>query len=101
MHPSGRAHGPPRQTDWQAINGRQAQRTVRTLRQRLFRATQAQAWRRVRALQKRMRRSDSHTVLSVRRVTQSNAGKYPPGVEKVVVTPPHGAGNSVRINFCM
>ena len=94
-HPDGRANGPLRQTDWQAIHWRQAQRNVRTLRHRSFRATQAPAWRRVRALQQRMRRSDSNTGLRVRRVMQGNAGKHTPGVDNVVVTPPTARGRLV------
>ena len=95
MQPRGQANGPPRQTDWQAINWRKAQRNVRNLRQRIFRATQAHAWRQVRALQKLMLRSYSNTVLSVRRVTQVNAGKYTPGVDQVVVKTPTARGRLV------
>jgi RNA-directed DNA polymerase len=42
-----------------------------------------------------MLRSDSNTVLSVRRVTQVNAGKYTPGVDKVVVKTPTARGRVV------
>jgi RNA-directed DNA polymerase len=51
------ANGPKRPTDWNAVNWRQANRNVRNLRQRIFRATQANDHRRVRSLQKLMLRS--------------------------------------------
>src|SRR6266511_3090539 len=41
MQSPGLANGPEKRTDWNAVNWRQAQRIVRNLRQRLFRATQA------------------------------------------------------------
>src|SRR5215472_15786969 len=82
------ANGTDRPTDWQAINWRQAMRCVRNLRQRIFRASQAGDLKRVRSLQKLMLRSYSNTLVSVRRVTQLNAGKDTPGVDKVVVKTP-------------
>jgi RNA-directed DNA polymerase len=82
-------------TDWSAINWRQANRIVRNLRQRIFRATQANDQRRVRSLQKLMLRCYSNSVLSVRRVTQTNAGKYTPGVDKLVVKTPAARGRLV------
>jgi RNA-directed DNA polymerase len=75
-------------TDWNAINWRQADRLVRNLRQRIFRASQANDLRKVRSLQKLMLRSYSNILMSVRRVTQVNAGKNTPGVDKVVVKTP-------------
>ena len=41
MQSPGLANGPERRTDWDTVNWRQAQRIVRNLRQRIFRATQA------------------------------------------------------------
>jgi len=70
-----------KQTDWQAIAWRQADRAVRNLRRRIFKAAQANDLRRVRSLQKLMLRSRSNTLLSVRQVTQVNAGKHTPGVD--------------------
>jgi RNA-directed DNA polymerase len=37
-------------TDWNAIDWHQQERRVRNLRQRIFRATQAGEWKRVRSL---------------------------------------------------
>lgn len=95
MRRCGPANGPEGPTDWHAINWRRADRVVRNLRQRIFRAAQANDLRRVRSLQKLMLRCYSNTVLSVRRVTQVNAGKYTPGVDKLVVKTPAARGRLV------
>jgi RNA-directed DNA polymerase len=96
MRAPGNANGPERPTAWDAINWRKAQRSVRNLRQRIFRATQAGDWRKVRSLQKLMLRSHANTVLSVRQVTQVNAGKYTPGIDKLVVKTPAARGKLVE-----
>jgi N-terminal domain of reverse transcriptase len=57
MQTSGFVNGPQRQTDWDSVKWRKAERIVRNLRQRIFRATQANDHRRVRSLQKLMLRS--------------------------------------------
>jgi RNA-directed DNA polymerase len=44
MHVGDGAIGPARPTDWQSVNWRKANRQVRNLRQRIFRATQAGDW---------------------------------------------------------
>jgi RNA-directed DNA polymerase len=86
-------NGPERRpTDWNAVNGRQAERRVRTLRQRICAASHRGDWKTVHALQKLMVRSDANTLVSVRRVTQVNQGKNTPGVDKVVVKTPDGRG---------
>ena len=91
------ANGTERQTatDWNASDWQKAERFVRNLRQRIFRATQADDWKRVRSLQKLMLRSQANRQLSVRRVTQINQGKNPPGVDKVVVKTPAARGEVV------
>jgi RNA-directed DNA polymerase len=75
-------------TDWQAVDWQQASRRVRNLRQRIFRASREGDTRTVRSLQKLMLRSYSNTLLSVRRVTQDNAGRRTAGVDRVVITTP-------------
>ena len=65
-----------RQTDWRQINWKQANRNVRHLRQRIYRATSTGDLKKVRSLQRLMLRSYSNTVVSVRRVTQQNAGRH-------------------------
>lgn len=58
--------------------------TVRTLRRRIYRATQEGQWNRARSLKKLMMRSHANLLLSVRRVTQENRGKATPGVDRQV-----------------
>jgi RNA-directed DNA polymerase len=74
--------------DWRQVDWRQAEENVRRLRQRIFTATKAGDLPRVRRLQKLMLRSHSNTLLSVRRVTERNAGRLTAGVDgEVVLTP--------------
>jgi len=74
--------------DWHAIDWRAAEGTVRRLRQRIFTASQAGDLKRVCNLQKLMLRSRANTLLSVRRVTERNAGRATPGVDgEVTLTP--------------
>src|SRR6516225_1984271 len=97
MPSSGAANGPEGRagTTWDAIDWRKADRIVRNLRHRIFRASQANDLRRVRSLQKLMLRCYSNVLMSVRRVTQVNAGKNTPGVDKVVVKTPAARGQLV------
>jgi RNA-directed DNA polymerase len=97
MQTSGLANGPEGRTGtvWDAIDWHRADRNVRNLRHRIFRATQANDLRRVSSLQKLMLRSYSNILMSVRRVTQVNAGKNTPGVDKVVVKTPAARGQLV------
>ena len=67
--------------DWRQIDWRQVEREVRRLRQRIFTASKAGDLARVRRLQKLMLRSRSNTLLSVRRVTERNAGRLTAGVD--------------------
>ena len=92
MRSSGPANGPERRTDWDAIEWRKAQRVVRNPRQRIFRAAQAGDIGMVRSLQKLMLTSRSNILIGVRRVTQVNAGKSTPGVDKLVVKTPAARG---------
>jgi RNA-directed DNA polymerase len=62
--------------DWRAAEDR-----VRRLRQRIFAATRAGDHKRVRSLQKLMLRSLANTLVSVRQVTERNAGRLTPGVD--------------------
>ena len=81
--------GPEDETlDWRQIDWRCAERNVRRLRQRIFTASKAGDLQRVRRLQKLMLRSRSNTLVSVRRVTERNAGRLTAGVDgEVVLTP--------------
>jgi len=82
------ANGTEKQTNWNAIDWRKANRTVRNLRQRIFRAAQEGNLNKVRSLQKLMLKSYSNRLVSVRRVAQVNAGKNTPGVDKLVIKTP-------------
>src|SRR6266516_6084041 len=90
------ANGTEKQTDWNAVNWRKTNRTVRNLRQRLFRATQEGTLNKVRSLQKLMLKSYSNRLVSVRRVAQINAGKNTPGVDKLVIKTPAARGKMVN-----
>lgn len=81
-----------RTTDWRSNNWRKANRIVRNLRQRIFKATQKGNLRKVRRLQKLMMGCYSNILLAVRRVTQINRGKNTPGVDKLVVKTPEARG---------
>jgi len=74
--------------DWDAVDWRTVEDDVRRLRQRIFTASQAGDFKRVRSLQKLMLRSRANTLLSVRRVTERNAGRKTAGVDgKVALLP--------------
>ncbi|MGI5133756.1 group II intron reverse transcriptase/maturase [Streptomyces sp. CA-106110] len=77
-------------TDWLSIDWQTAEEQVRRLRQRIFTASQAGDLKRVRNLQKLMLRSRASTLLSVRRVTEVNAGRKTAGIDKMVVLLPQG-----------
>ncbi|TVT21681.1 group II intron reverse transcriptase/maturase [Amycolatopsis acidiphila] len=71
--------------DWASIDWHRVEEDVRRLRQRIFTASQAGDRKKVRNLQKLMLRSRSNTLLSVRRVTEINAGRATAGVDGKVV----------------
>ena len=74
--------------DWHAVDWRACEGSVRRLRQRIFAASKAGDLGRVRDLQKLMLRSRANTLLSVRRVTERNAGRLTAGVDgEVALTP--------------
>src|SRR5438105_7109758 len=89
------ANGTEKQTDWNAIKWRKANRAVRNLRHRIFRATQEGNLKKVHSLQKLMLKSYSNRLVSVRRVAQVNAGKNTPGVDKLVIKTPAARGKMV------
>jgi len=74
--------------DWRQVDWRRAEDDVRRLRQRIFTASKAGDLARVRNLQRLMLRSRANTLVSVRRVTERNAGRLTAGVDgEVVLTP--------------
>jgi len=89
-------NGPEDQTlDWHAVDWHAAQENVRRLRQRIFTASQAGDLKRVRNLQKLMLRSQANTLLSVRRVTEVNAGRKTAGIDGEVVLNPEAKAELV------
>ena len=73
---------------WRQVDWRRVEADVRRLRQRIFTASKAGDLPRVRRLQKLMLRSRANTLISVRRVTERNAGRLTAGVDgEVVLTP--------------
>ena len=93
------ANGPEDATlDWGAIDWRACEESVRRLRQRIFTATQVGDLPRVRNLQKLMLRSRANTLISVRRVTERNAGRKTAGIDgEVVLTPKAKADLANRV----
>ena len=68
-------NGPEDVFDWDTVDWRTHEENVARLRRRIFKATRVQDWARVRSLQKMVLGSWSNTLISVRRVTQRNAGR--------------------------
>jgi RNA-directed DNA polymerase len=87
--------------DWGSVDWPQVESEVRRLRQRIFTASQAGDLKKVRNLQKLMLRSRANALLSVRRVTEANAGRMTAGVDgRVVVTAPGKAMLAGRVRRC-
>ena len=74
--------------DWSQIDWKKIFKAVRNLRQRIFRARQLGDYRKLRSLQKLMLRSYANLLLSVRQITQANAGKKTAGIDKEVINTP-------------
>ena len=75
-------------TDWSQINWRKVYKSVRNLRQRIFRARSLGQWKQLRRLQKLFLRSRANLLLSIRQITQVNTGKRTAGVDKEVINTP-------------
>lgn len=97
MHSFGSVNVTQRTTDWNNVHWRKANKVVRRLRQRIFRATRDGKLKLIRSLQRLLLRCFSNILLSVRRVTQINFGKNTPGVDKLVVKTPAARGLLVDI----
>jgi RNA-directed DNA polymerase len=76
--------------DWLSIDWQRAEDDVRRLRQRIFAASKAGDLPKVRNLQKLMLRSRANALLSVRRVTELNAGRKTAGIDGHLVVTPAG-----------
>jgi RNA-directed DNA polymerase len=85
--------------DWDAIGWGAHEDNVRRLRQRIFKATREGDLKRVRNLQKLMLRSHSNTLVSVRQVTQRNAGRKTAGIDgQVALTAWDRAALAMRLH---
>ena len=83
---------------WHSVDWGQVEDEVRRLRRRIFTASLAGDLKKVRNLQKLMLRSRSNAVVSVRRVTERNAGRKTAGVDgNVVVTARGKADLAARV----
>jgi RNA-directed DNA polymerase len=78
-------NGPEGGTEWDLISWDVHEENVARLRQRIFTAVRDGDWPKVRSLQKLMLRSWSNALVSVRQVTQRNAGRHTAGIDGVVV----------------
>ena len=74
--------------DWSQIKWCKVNKTVKNLRQRIFRARQLGNFRRLRSLQKLMLRSHANLLLCIRQITQINTGKQTAGIDKEVINTP-------------
>lgn len=84
--------------DWGSVDWPEVEDEVRRLRQRIFTASRAGDLKKVRNLQKLMLRSHANALVSVRRVTELNAGRKTAGVDGVtVVTAPGKAMLADRV----
>src|SRR5258708_35375208 len=70
--------------NWDAIGWRDHEDQGQRLRQRIFKATRDEDWKKVRNPQKLMLPSLSNTLVSVRQVTPRNAGRNTPGIDEPV-----------------
>ncbi|MDY7008264.1 MAG: reverse transcriptase N-terminal domain-containing protein [Cyanobacteriota bacterium] len=75
-------------TDWSQVNWKKARQIVRNLRHRIFRAQKLGHWKQLRRLQKLLMKSRANLLLSVRQITQVNAGKQTAGIDKEVINTP-------------
>src|SRR6266699_320073 len=97
--PEDRPPGQDAPAEWDTIDWRAHEGQVRRLRQRIFKATREQDWARDRSLQKLMLRSRSNVLVSVRQVTQRNAGRKTAGIDvEVALTPEARAEVAVRVH---
>jgi RNA-directed DNA polymerase len=84
---------------WENVDWLRREEEVRRLRSRIFKAVREGDWPLVRSLQKLMLRSWSNTLVSVRQVTQRNAGRRTAGIDGLVaLTSQARAEMAVRVH---
>lgn len=69
---------------WEFVDWKKTNKIVNNLRKRIFKATESGDYKKVKNLQKLMLKSTANKLISIRRVTQSNKGKYSAGVDGFV-----------------
>ena len=85
--------------EWDFVDWRAHEQNVIRLRRRIFKATREQDWATVRSLQKLLLRSWSNTLISVRQVTQRNAGRRTAGIDgEVALSSPERAEMAGRVH---
>src|SRR5215813_13302127 len=93
---------PPGEFDadaWQQVDWRMHEERVRRLRRRIFKAVQDGDLAKARNLQKLMLRSWSNTLVSVRQVTQRNAGRKTAGIDgEIALSSPARMALAVRVH---
>ena len=77
-----------RHRTWITIDWNINRRIVRNLRQRIYRASREGNRRKLRSLQTLMLKCRANREMSIRQVTQINAGSSTPGIDKVTVKTP-------------
>jgi RNA-directed DNA polymerase len=84
---------------WQQVDWRMHEQRVRRLRRRIFKAVRDGDLAKARNLQKLMLRSWSNTLISVRQVTQRNAGRATAGIDgRVALTAQARAEVAVQVH---
>jgi RNA-directed DNA polymerase len=73
---------------WKDLQWQTIEKRVFRLQLRIYKAATDQEWEKMYKLQKLLISSNSAKHLSVRKVTQDNAGKRTPGVDKKIITSP-------------
>src|SRR4029453_9893457 len=92
-------NGPEDASEWDVINWTVHEQNVARLRQRIFTAARDGGWPKVRNLQRMMLRSWSNTLVSVRQVTQRNAGRRTAGIDgQVALTSQARADLAVQVH---
>lgn len=86
--------------EWSLIPWDFIEKSIRKLRQRIFRATREQQWNKARSLMKLMLRSYFNLLVSARKVTQTNKGKKTAGVDGEVALTPKARMALVRSMEC-
>ncbi|MFI6925838.1 group II intron reverse transcriptase/maturase [Nonomuraea spiralis] len=87
---------------WERIDWPNQEEQVRRLRSRIFKAVQEGDWPKARNLQKLMLRSRANTLISVRQVTQRNAGRKTAGIDgEVALTSGARAEVAMRVHATM